>query len=409
MPLLELFIARRYLLSRRRVRFVNLISVISVVGITAGVAALLIALSVFNGFNSVVTSVLVGFDPHLRIERQGNISAARYMELTGVLSQNPRISSYAPYVSGKAMLVARSFNRVVWLRGVDARRIAGVSGLREHIVLGSLSLADTAGSGAMVVGLTLADRLGIVVGDEVSVISPYGFQSALSLGTPEMMKFRVAGIFESDNKEYDASYAYISISRAQRLFNCAGMYSGIDVRTATLADADRVKEELAPRMPSGTVISTWYDLHKSLYSVMKIERWSAYVLLSLIVIVATFNMLGSLTMTVIEKRRDIAVLRAMGMGTGRITRIFMVEGMIIGIAGTIAGVVIGLVVLWLQLRYQFFPLDPTIYIIPAIPVQIQWPDFVSIAAASLGLSFLAAYIPARRASRTQPAESLRWE
>ncbi len=405
----ELFIARRYLLSKRKVRFVNTIGVVSFAGITVGVAALLIALSVFNGFSSVVTNVLVGFDPHVRVETQGTFSAERYREMTDVFLSTPGVQAFSPFVSGKAMIVARSFNRVVWLRGVEPARIAAVSGLRDHLILGTLDFGDSLGGNGIVVGLTLADRLGIVVGDEVSVISPYGFQAALSLGSPEMTTFRVQGIFESDNKDYDASYAYIGIGRAQRLFHCPGMYSGVDLRAGALAQSDAIKAALQRRLPAGTTVSTWYDLHRSLYDVMRIERWAAYVFLSVIVLVATFNMLGSLTMTVMEKKRDIAVLRAMGMPERSVTRVFMVEGMLIGLAGTIAGIGLGLGVLWAQITYHFFPLDPSIYIIPAIPGEIRWMDFAVIAAASLGLSFLAAWYPATRAARTRPAESLRWE
>jgi lipoprotein-releasing system permease protein len=157
------------------------------------------------------------------------------------------------------------------------------------------------------------------------------------------------------------------------------------------------------------VVSTWYDLHRTLYLVMSIERWSAYILLSLIVLVATFNMLGSLSMVVIEKRRDIAVLKAMGLSPRRIVRLFMVEGMLIGTIGTFAGIGLGVVILYLQVHYQLFRLDPTVYIIPAIPVEIHIVDFLSVAAASLGLSTLAAYYPARRAAATEPAQALRWE
>ncbi len=407
---IESYIARRYLLSKRTVRFVNVISMISIGGITLGVAALLVALSVFNGFNGVVSSVLVGFDPHIRIERRGNITQGLYDSLAAVLSGEGDITGYAPYVAGKGMLVAGSFNRVVFLRGVDDERISAVSGLREKMALGRLRLEDTAGCGSIVIGLTLADRLGLVTGDELAIISPYGFQSMMtSLSTPELVKFRVAGIFNSDNKEYDANYAFISIPRARQLFNFERLFSGVDIRVKNFSGAERMKEELSRRLPSDLVISTWYDLHKSLYDVMKIERWSAFVLLSLIVIVATFNMLGSLTMTVIEKKRDIAILKAMGMVTKRIVRIFMVEGMLIGFLGTLAGMILGSVVLWLQVHYQLFPLDPTIYIIPAIPVEIRWADFLTVGFASLGLSFLAAYYPARRAAKSPPAEALRWE
>jgi lipoprotein-releasing system permease protein len=173
--------------------------------------------------------------------------------------------------------------------------------------------------------------------------------------------------------------------------------------------ASHLKDELAEQLPDDLSISTWYDLHQSLYSVMLIERWSAYILLCLIIVVATFNMLGSLTMGVIEKRRDIAVLKAMGMTSNAVVRLFMAEGLLIGIIGTVLGIFLGLLVLFIQIKYSVFKLDPTIYIIPAIPVEIRWMDFITIALASLGLSYLAAYYPARRAVLTAPAQALRWE
>ena len=407
----ETYIARRYLLSKRRLRFINIIGIISVAGITIGVAALLIVLSVFNGFNGLVTDVLVGFDPHIRIEKKGGLSAEEESSAEGLLKDRPHVRAWAPFVSGKAMLVARHFSHVVFLRGVDQGRIAGVSGLRERIVLGSLDFSDSTSSGGVVIGLALADRLGSVVGDEIVVMSPYSFQNALAgLSTPLAMKFKIRGIYESNNKDYDANYAYIGLLQAQRLFNTAGGYSGLEMRLDDLKASESVKEALESALSGkGMVTSTWYDLHRSLYTVMRLERWGAYILLSLIIVVATFNMLGSLTMGVIEKQRDIGVLRSMGMGPRSVTRIFMVEGLLIGLAGTAAGFVIGLAVLYLQIKFQIFPLDPSVYIIPAIPVRIEWADFLSVAAASMGLSFLASYYPARRAALTSPSESIRWE
>ena len=410
MSRVEIFIAKRYLLSKRSVRFINIIGIISIVGITIGVAALLIALSVFNGFSGVVTSVLVGFDPHVRIEKHGSMTMDELASVENIIKQHSVIKAYSPFVSGKAMLAAKSYNKVVYIRGVDQQRIADVSGLKERIALGSLSLYDSAGVKGILIGLTLADRLASIVGDEIMVISPYGFQSALSgFSTPQTMKFFVSGIFESNNKDYDASYAYVSLSAAQQLFNLENKVNGIEIRLRDIDKAEEVKETLARALPSEYKVSTWYDLHQTLYVVMKVERWTAYVLLTLIIVVAIFNMLGSLTMGVIEKRRDIALLKSMGMTPKRITRLFMIEGMLIGIVGTILGIVLGLVVLYLQIHYQLFPLDPTVYIIPAIPVEIHWIDFVAITMASIGLSWLAAFYPARRAAATMPAETLRWE
>lgn len=410
MSQVETFIAKRYILSKRKARFINIIGFVSVVGIAVGVAALLIALSVFNGFNSVVTKVLVGFDPHLRVEKKGMMTTDEASLVKQELSRRSDLTSYASFVSGKAMLVSGPQNRVVFLRGVEDAKIGEVTGLKEKIIYGSLELSDSLDTPGLVIGQTLADRLMSVVGDQVTVISPSGFQSALSgMAAPQTMPFRITGIYESNNKDYDANYAYISIGAAQELFDADGKISGFDIRLKNFEHAGTVKNELSSLLPAGHIVSTWYDLHRTLYLVMNIERWSAYILLSLIIAVATFNMLGSLTMVVIEKRRDIAVLKAMGMRSRGIVRMFMFEGMLIGIAGTTLGIVIGMVVLMLQIEFQIFPLDTTIYIIPAIPVEIRWTDFVSIIFASMTLSFLAAYYPARRAASTLPAEALRWE
>jgi lipoprotein-releasing system permease protein len=406
----ETLIARRYLVSKRKTRFINVIGYISIIGITIGVAALLVALSVFNGFNSVVTSVLVGFDPHLRLEKRGSMTTEEYESIANILRKHSGVQAFSPFISGKAMLTTRTFTKVVFVKGVEERSIGSVSGLGEKIILGSVKLQPDGEQPGIIVGLTLADRLASVVGNEIVIYGPSGIQTALiGMSAPQSSIFRVCGIYESNNKDYDANYAYIGIEAAQQLFNLDGKYNGIEMRLKDFHDAERIKGELAGQLPADITIATWYDLHQSLYTVMTVERWTAYVLLCLIVVVATFNMLGSLTMGVIEKQRDIAVLKSMGMTSNNIIRIFMVEGVLIGLIGTVGGIIIGLAVLFLQTTYQIFPLDTSIYIIPAIPVEIRWSDFVSIAIASLGLSFLAAYYPARRAASTVPAEALRWE
>lgn len=410
MSSVESFIAWRYLKTKRKIRFINVIGVISIGGIAVGVAALLIALSVFNGFNGVVTAVLVGFDPHLRIERRGGMPSADYGSIAHTLEAEKDIRAFSPFVSGKAMLTAQSFNQVVFVRGVDQAKIGDVSGLKRSVVLGSLVFKDTSGVPGVILGLALADRLASVVGSDIMIYSPYGIESAVAgMGAPQGTKFRVTAVFESNNRDYDANYAYVSVEAAQDMFRMSGKYSGVEMRLTDFSLADRVKSDLEAKIPAGYTVSTWYDLHQNLYAVMKIERWSAYVLLSLIILVATFNMLGSLTMSVVEKQRDIAALKSMGMEARRIVRVFLVEGIMIGVIGTVIGVAIGLVVLYLQLKYQIFPLDTTVYIIPAIPVEIRWTDFVAISFASLGMSFLAAYYPARRAAAVMPAEALRWE
>ncbi len=406
----ENFIARRYLASKRKIQFITIISFISIIGITVGVAALLIVMSVFNGFTGIVTSILIGFDPHIRIEQRGGIDLQNYNRVSDVLKNEKLVSGYSPFISGKAMIISQALNKVVFIRGVDEGKIAAVSGVKDKIVLGDFDLRDSKEYSSIVLGLTLSDRLGAVVGDYVDIVSPYAFFASLTpFSTPAVKKFKVSGIYESNNKEYDSQFAYISLESAEALFEMSGRYSGVEVRLDDLEKSESFKSNLLNKLPSEIEIETWYDLHADLYSMMKIERYVAYILLSLIILVASFNLLGSLYMTVIEKRRDIGVLQSMGASQKSIIRIFMFEGILIGLIGNALGIILGLVLIFLQQQYHLFPLDQTVYIIPAIPVEVHLIDFVTVTAACMILTLLASYYPARRASKIIPIESIRWE
>ena len=391
-------------------RFINIIMLVSVVGITVGVAALIVVLSVFNGFNGVVTQVLVGFDPHIRIEPAKGKSMQVTDSLTNFLMRDDRIAAMAPYIANKALLMTPRVNRVVLVKGVVDSLAGRVSGVAQRTILGRFLLNDSSGLPGIVLGLTLADRLETPLGSEITVVSPVGADAMMTQFSEPLMKTcRVVGIYESNNKDYDAHYAYVSLNTARALFQFPRSVSGVEMRLHNIEDADAVQRSLQAELGGGYQVSTWYDLHKDLYSVMKIERWTAYIILCLIVGVATFNVLGSLTMGVIEKRRDIGVLKALGATRSSITRLFMFEGILVGLIGTIMGAIIGLVVCYLQIRFHFFPLDPTVYIIPAIPVEVRWTDFVAVSMASMLLSTLASLYPARRAARLLPVEAIRWE
>lgn len=403
----ELFIARRYLSSKRKTQFVSIISLISIIGITVGVASLLIILSVFNGFTGVVTSILVNFDPHIRITQKGGIDEQSYNLLTNKLDQDKRLK-YAPFISGKAMIISNSKNRAVFIKGVTAN-IANVSGIKEKIVLGKFDLETEDIAGNLIIGFNLADRLGVVIGDEVEILSPYAISSSfVPFQIPLVMKFKVVGIFESNNKEYDGLYAYTSISHAKKLFGTE-KYTGVDIRLDDLSRSEKMKKELVKILGTYFDIATWYDLHADLYSMMKIERWIAYILLCLIIIVASFNLIGSLYMTVLEKRRDIGVLQSMGASKKSIVRIFMFEGVLVGLIGNILGILIGLILIYIQMEYHIFKLDPTVYILPAIPVEVKFIDFIYVSLAAMILTTIASYLPAKQAAGVIPIETIRWE
>ncbi|MEX0601791.1 MAG: ABC transporter permease, partial [Bacteroidota bacterium] len=332
-----------------------------------------------------------------------------YSPITAFLSGRREVRAYAPFVSGKALIVSRNVNRVITVKGVAEDRIAEVSGLRDKIVLGELGLPGGGGNG-MVIGLTLADRIGAVVGDTIAVVSPAGSEPALlQVGQPLIRRFHITGIYESNNKEYDGTYAFVSLAAGQALFGVGSDITGIELRVADLGHADALKRVLTREFGTTYRILTWYDLHRDLYSVMQIERWMAFVILSLIVGVASFNLLGSLSMSVIEKTRAIGVLKSFGATPTMVNRIFMLQGILVGLFGGVFGVLIGLLVVRAQEVFHLFPLDPTVYIIPAIPVEIHLTDVLVIPLTAVVLCSLAAWYPARRAANLIPVEAIRWE
>ncbi len=402
------FIAWRYLRSKRKIALVSIISLISLIGVTIGVSALIIVLSVFNGFNGLVTKILVEFDPHIRIEKKLNLSTDDFNLIENAISNIPQIRGYAPFIISKAMLISGRNNRVVYVKGIDPEKAWIVSGLPQKIVLGSFDLNSQTGLPKIILGLTIADRLNALVGDTVTLVSP-SFGTLFSLVQPNVKKFVVSGIFESNNKDYDGYYAFVSVKSAQELFDMRGKVNGVEIRLQDINQSENVKKIIQSRLGENFWVKTWYDLHKDLYSVMQIERWTAYVILSLIIFVATFNILGSLTMSVIEKTRDIGILKAMGAKNSDIVRIFMFEGVIIGIVGAGIGSIIGYLVCYIQEKYQIFPLDPTVYIIPSLPVEMHLTDFIVVGISAIILCSLASYYPAKRAANIIPSEAIRWE
>ncbi len=405
---LEQFISLRYVFSKKRIGFVTVISLISVIGVTIGVAALVVVLAVFNGFGSLVTSLLVSFDPHIRVERIGRAPEEDFKQLVESLRANTLVAAQAAFISGKALVVSKNVNRVVYIRGIQSELIDSVSGVKQKIVLGELDFKKV--PAGVVLGMNLADRLGAIVGDTISVVSPAAAEMATyQMGFPLIRRYTVIGLYESNNKDYDSYYAFVNLETAQSLFAAGSKIDGYEIRLHDLHEAEGVTRDLRSRFGETYRVSTWYDLHRELYTVMKVERWSAYIILCLIIAVASFNLLGSLTMTVIEKTRDIGILRAMGATRETIKKIFLIQGMIVGIAGTLFGLALGLLVVYLQERYHLFPLDQSVYIIAAIPVEVHWVDLVLIAFAAFGLCLLASRNPALRASNLNPVEAIRWE
>lgn len=407
----ETFIAKRYLISKHKVNFITIISFLSIAGITIGVAALIVVLSVFNGFGSLVTSFLISFDPDVRIQIINPDLKFNINDYKDQFDAIRDIKSYSPFVSGKVLAVRGRETQVINLKGITESSGETIYDIKKNMMFGKYNLTDSGGIPRVLIGLRLADHLESLIGDTLTLISPSGIENVITeTSLPKMQTFIVGGIYSSNNNEYDANYIFSALQPAQRLLGYDTRIQGIDFRLNNVRRSNSVKEKLSGFLDKNNfAVYTWYDFHRELYTVMQIERWTAYIILSLIIGVASFNILGSLSMSVIEKKRDIGILRSMGTEEKSIIRIFMFEGLFIGILGTVLGSILGYFICFLQLSYKIYPLDPTQYKMDALPLQLRISDFFFIAGVSMLLSFLAALFPARRAAKVNQIEAIKWE
>lgn len=406
----ERFIAGRYLLSKRKVQFITVITLISVIGLSVGVTALIVMLSVFNGFNKFQLDTLTGFDPHIRVEADTGSTVTDYASLISKISAESNPTEIAPYTMNKGVISTKKNNIVAFVKGVDDKKISGLSDVKDKVNLGTFEFRDNDEFGGIVLGNSLAAKLEARVLDTITVMSTVGMEKALTqIITPRTQKFIVRGIFDANNRDYDKLYSFISIPKSQSLYDLKNSVNGVELRISDIDNSEETKQKLSAVLGNGYRINSWYDLHEDLYSVMKVERWTAFIVLSLIIAVASFSIVGSLTMTVIEKKRDIGILKAMGTKNSGILKIFMFEGILIGIYGTVLGSILGLGVCLAQIKFKFYPLDSMVYSIDALPVDIRYTDFIYVGLCALLISFAASLYPAFKAARQEPIKAIRWE
>ncbi len=407
---IERLIALRYLFSGHKINFITIISYLSMIGIAIGVGALIVVLGVFNGFSSLVTSYLVSFDPHLRIESISD-NAKEKLESVEKLLKSNNITNYTPFVNGKVLAVQDKIIQVVELKGIDEENGKSVYGFDQTVFYGSSDIKAEGNIPKLIIGIQLADRMQALIGDTLTVISPAGIEKAiLSLSLPNTQKFIVGGIFHSSNNEYDAQLMFTSLEAASKLLGYGKNFQGYELRLDNLDESVKYKRIFESQLDEELFsINTWYDFHKELYNVMQIERWVAYLILSLIIAVAVFNTLGSLTMSVIEKKRDIGVLRTAGLPEKSIMKIFLLQGFYVGLIGTIAGFALGYFVYFLQINYNIYPLDPAQYRIDSLPIELRVSDFFAVGTASFLLSLLASIYPAKKAAKVNPVDAIKWE
>ncbi len=390
-------------------------------GVGLGVAALIVVLSVLNGFFDFVRDMLVSFDPHVRIVSASEKGLEHVDSLFERVSSIPGVSEASPYVEGKALLMHEGnsdVNKVVIVRGVNMSSMASETGVIAGTIFGKFDVSSREGRPGIVLGQKLGERLILAPaggGNEASraaLLSAPALERTLTtvFGRAPIRQFEVRGLFQLE-AVYDESHVFIDLGEAQRLFNMGTSVSGIELRLEDLERASEVKAKLEEILDSGEfAVLTWYDLQKSLYDVMRLEKWGASLVLVLIVVVAVFNIVGSLTMIVIEKRRDVGALRAMGVTKKNIRRIFLTEGLMIGIMGSGAGLLVGVTLALLQKYFELVPMaGADSFLIDAYPVSIRFFDIALIAGVALGLCVLAAVYPATRAAGIEPAEAINTE
>ncbi|WP_249204789.1 lipoprotein-releasing ABC transporter permease subunit [Achromobacter sp. Marseille-Q0513] len=399
----------------RRDRFISFVAASSMAGIALGVAALIVVLSVMNGFQKEVRDRMLSVLPHIELYIPGAAPERvldQWQQYADAAKKNPAVKAGAPFVAAQGMLVRGQALRGVQVRGIDPATEGGVSDLPRQMVTGKLSDLKPGGFG-VVLGNELADGMGVKVGDTLMMMAPQGSISPAGFA-PRMRQFTVVGVFSSGHYEYDSSLAFVDDEDAARVFRDSGT-AGVRLRVADMQKAPEVAAELAQVLPPYMMASDWSRNNRTWFAAVKTEKRMMFLILALIVAVAAFNLLSSLVMAVKDKQSDIAILRTLGAGPGEVARIFLVQGALIGVIGTLLGVAGGIVIAYnvdvivpfieRLLGVQFLPRE--VYFISALPSDPQVSDIVTIGLTSLVLSLLATLYPSWRASRLQPAQVLR--
>jgi lipoprotein-releasing system permease protein len=410
----ELFIGLRYTRAKRRNHFISFISLISMLGMALGVAALITVLSVMNGFQKEVRARILSVVSHVQITGPGG-QLAQWQSVADTARRNPDVVAAGPYVNGQAMLVNEATARGALVRGIDPALEGRVAEVANKMVAGRLE-ALQAGEFGIVLGADLARSLRAFPGDRVTVIAPQGLVTPAGV-VPRLKSFRVVGLFEVGHYEYDSGLALMHIADAQRLYQLGDEVSGVRLKLTDLFESRRVARELYREIGGDILISDWTRSHANFFRAVEIEKTMMFIILMLIVAVAAFNVVSTLVMAVTDKQADIAILRTLGATPRSIMQVFMVQGVIIGVLGTLLGVAGGIalalnidvVVPFLErlLKMQF--LSKEVYFINELPSDLHASDVIAITSVALVLSLIATLYPSWRASRVRPAEALRYE
>ena len=417
----------RYLRSRRRERFVSLIAIISLAGVALGTFALTVVLSVMSGFQEDLRQRLLAFNPHVTVESY-NAAAFDPASLVRQINALPGVEAVEPFVSSQVMAVSTNAEGVPgyvaggMLRGVVANNNPGLTELKQTLKVGGLDALDRTYAATVVdngakrsvelpgaiIGDSLAFNLGMRVGDPVVLISPSSLGSGI--GAPRLKRFVIGGLFHSGMYQFDSSLIFVSLKNARALLaDDPQLEGGLEIRVRNLFDAPSIGRQIARIAGPGFTVTDWTQANVALFSALKLEKFTYFLVLMLIVLVAAFNIVATLVMVVMERRKEIAILRAMGARAGSVAAIFLCEGAALGVVGTAAGVLGGFVTSFLIGRYHLIHLPPDLFMVSAVPVRLYPVNFLTVAAAAVTLCIAAALYPAFKARTLSPVEIIRYE
>ena len=408
----EFFVASRYLRAKRKQAVISIITVISVLGVAAGVMALIIALAMNNGFRNTLQRNLLGAKAHINVlEKRPGYGIANWRELAAKFERIPHVIAASPALYGKGYVYSDSGADVAVLKGIATGTERQTSDMLLHLKSGSLAgLAPKPGAlPGIILGSSLAAALASQVGGTVTFLVPQAVMTPLEGLRPNRQRFRVVGTFESGFYEIDSAWAYTSLQAAQTLLDLEDVVNTVELKLDDIYQAPAVKEAADRIAGPKLAASTWMEQNKHILGALNMERAVTFVTIGLIVLVAALNILITLIMMVMEKNRDIAILVSMGARQEQVRRIFMFQGVLIGVVGTGIGLIAGHLLSFFADRYRWIPLDEEVYALSFVPFDPRWIDSLWVAALALFISFVATIYPARNASRVTPAESLRYE
>ena len=406
----ERFIGARYLRAKQKQAFISLITYLSIAGVAVGVMALIVVIAVMTGFEVDLKTRILGGQANIVLMRYSG-PFEEYRPVMQRIADVEGVAASTPFIYTQVMLRTPANTTGAMLRGIDPATIGGVLKTLENVRVpegGAAAGADPAGMPGIVLGRELAKNLGVVQGDVVHVISPRGMLAPTG-HVPTMKPFRVSGYFESGMYEYDQTFAYINLADAQRLLRLGEAVTGLEIRVHDIYRAREIADAIVARLGPSYYARDWMQMNRNLFKALKLERRVMFIILSLIVLVAAFNIASSLIMLVMGKTRDIAILKAMGATDRSIRRIFVFNGMVIGVVGTSLGLVLGVAVCALLRRYNIHELTGDIYYFTTqLPVKMEALDVVAIVVAALVICYVATLYPARQASRLNPVDAIRY-